>query len=690
MLGPKPNFGGAASIEVSPKVPGESPIRRSSLAKDKLAATPQEGVETVYDVLKYTARTFGTKPAFGYRDVVSIVEEEKEVKKVVDGKETVQKKVWKYFQLSDYKYISFVEFHSIVTDVAKGLVDLGIKRDDVVNIFAATSHNWQIVQHASMAIGSTIATAYDTLGEAGLTHSLNEPEVAAVFTNAELLDIFSRVLPNTPTPRLVIYDGEAKPAVLEKIKSIREDLKLITLDELRTLGKNSQTTFEDRAPKADDIACIMYTSGTTGNPKGVLLKHSNLIGSIAGLRLLMGSYFKEDDTMLHYLPLAHVLEYIVELYFFYLGITCGYGRVKTLTDASVRKCKGDLAAFAPSLLIGVPAVFEMIRKGIVAQVNKSGPVRKSVFNAGLTIKKANVPGLSQVVDAVVMKAVKEKTGGRLRITMSGGAALSQETQEFLTAALVDVLQGYGMTESCGMCAILAPEFFQFSVVGAPVPCIEIKLVDVPDAGYLSTNKQPQGEILIRGPAVTSGYYKRPDLNNDPSIFEPAEKGGWLHTGDVGQWNPDGTLSIIDRIKNLVKLSGGEYIALERLEATYKSANVVSNLCVVANSEVRAPIAVVFPHELHLRAALGASAEGKDLHALCESKEARDLVLRELVKVGKGQAFKPMETITAVVLTPDEWTPESGLVTAAQKVQRKKVEERFSSEIKAAFKASQGD
>lgn len=263
-----------------------------------------------------------------------------------------------------------------------------------------------------------------------------------------------------------------------------------------------------------------------------------------------------------------------------------------------------------------------------------------------------------------------------------------------------------MTESCGMCAILPPEFFDYGVAGAPVPCTEIKLVDVPDAGYKSTNKLPQGEILIRGPAVTSGYYKRDDLNNDKEIFEPAEGGAWLHTGDVGQWNADGTISVIDRIKNLVKLSGGEYIALERLEATYKSANVVNNIAVVANSDVRAPIAVVHPHEVNLRAALGEKATGKDLDAICEMKEAQDIVVAACNKTGKTQGFKPMETLTAVVLTHDEWTPESGLLTAAQKLQRRKIEERYAHAIKvrrvfarlrvltvprlqAAFKASQG-
>ncbi|KZV89082.1 long-chain-fatty-acid-CoA-ligase [Exidia glandulosa HHB12029] len=685
----KPDYGGLGSIEVGPRVPGEAPVRRSTLAKNGLATTPVEGVNTVYDVLRYVARTYGNKPALGWRDVVDIVEEQKQVTKLVDGKEVSQTTTWKYFQLSGYTYISFAELYTIVHDIARGLADLGLQRSDILNIFAATSQHWQFVQHACMALGMTVATAYSTLGEAGLTHSLNEPEVAAVFTDADLLDIFARVLPNTPSVRLVVYSGEAAPAVLDKIRQTRHDVRIVTLDEVREAGRHSQTKIEHRAPQADDVALIMYTSGTTGPPKGVVLKHSNLVSAVAGVDLILGHHMEPDDTMLHYLPLAHVLEYLVELSFMFLGITAGFGRVKTLTDASVRNCKGDLAEFRPSLLAAVPAVWETIRKGILDQVNKAGTFKKTVFNTSVRAKRASIPGISQLLDNTVFKVVKEKTGGRLRMTMSGGAALSKVTQEFLSTTLVDILQGYGMTESCGMCAFLPPEFFQLGVAGAPVPCVEIKLIDVPDAGYLSTNPLPQGEILIRGPVVTSGYYKRPDLNNDPTIFDPPEKGGWLHTGDIGQWNKDGTLSLIDRVKNLVKLQNGEYVALEQLEAIYRSAPVSATIAVIANGGVRQPIAVVVPHEAHLRAALGLSANGKDLRELCATPGAAEVVLAECNRAGKAQGLKGAEMLSAVVLTADEWTPESGLVTAAMKLQRRHIEARYAEEIKAAFKSSQG-
>jgi len=252
--------------------------------------------------------------------------------------------------------------------------------------------------------------------------------------------------------------------------------------------------------------------------------------------------------------------------------------------------------------------------------------------------------------------------------------------------LMTILQGYGMTESCGMCAILPPELMSYGNVGLPVPCVEVKLLDVPDAGYLSTNTPPQGEVCIRGPSITKGYYKRPDLNDDPTIFTPD---GWLRTGDVGQWNPNGTLSLIDRIKNLVKLQGGEYIALERLETTYKSCNLVQNVCVYGHQDARQPMAIIIPHEAQLRQLLQAQATpGVDPNAssydLCKNETVRSLVLNACNATGKKAGFKPLEMLETIVLTPDEWTPESGLVTPAQKLQRRAILETFKAEVKQVY------
>jgi len=188
---------------------------------------------------------------------------------------------------------------------------------------------------------------------------------------------------------------------------------VLSQDELRELGK-SKPEHEDRRPKPEDVACIMCTSGTTGAPKGLVLSQANLIAAVGAIQSLMGHIFApEQDTFLAFLPLAHILEYVVELAMGYVGLQIGYGRIRTLTDASVRNCQGDLKECKPTIMIGVPQIWETIRKGILNNVNKMTPLKKSVFRGSMSIKKANVPVLSAIVDSVVFSQVKAQTGGQL-------------------------------------------------------------------------------------------------------------------------------------------------------------------------------------------------------------------------------------------------------------------------------------
>ncbi|KAF7307833.1 Long-chain-fatty-acid-CoA ligase [Mycena kentingensis (nom. inval.)] len=233
----KPGYYGKGSVPVvKAAADNEGPTRRLAIAADALITQPLEGIDTVYDVLQYAAKTHGTRDAIGWRDVVKVIEEAKDVTKVVDGKEVTETKKWKYFQLSDYKFINYVQLLDQVNEVARGLVDLGITREHVFNIYAQTSLNWQLMSHACGSIGTTIATAYDTLGPEGLTHSLNEPDCAGLFTNAELLPTLLKVLPNTPTVKFIVFDGEPSDKTLASIAESRPDIRILSITELRTKG----------------------------------------------------------------------------------------------------------------------------------------------------------------------------------------------------------------------------------------------------------------------------------------------------------------------------------------------------------------------------------------------------------------------------------------------------------------------
>ena len=269
-----------------------------------------------------------------------------------------------------------------------------------------------------------------------------------------------------------------------------------------------------------------------------------------------------------YLPLAHILEFVFENACIYWGGLMGYGNPKTLSDTSVRNCKGDIREFRPTVLVGVPAVWESVKKGVIGKVNAGNPLVKNLFWGALTAKNAllwsGLPGAA-ILDAVVFKKVKEATGGRLRICMNGGGPIAKETQRFISMAITPMISGYGLTETSAMGALMDPMEWTDEALGTMPASIEIKLVDFPDAGYYATNAQPQGEIWIRGPSVTSGYY-----DNEKETQEAITPDGWFKTGDVGEWDKNGHLKIIDRKKNLVKTLNGEYIALEKVSASVSS------------------------------------------------------------------------------------------------------------------------
>ncbi|KAF2662685.1 acetyl-CoA synthetase-like protein [Lophiostoma macrostomum CBS 122681] len=665
------------------KPDGETIPRRNVKAKDGLLLKPDEELNTLHDILRYSSAKYGNAKAMGSRKILDIHEETKKIKKVVDGKQQEVDKKWQYFELSSFKYTSFVEFEKLVLTVGAGLKHLGLVPEDRVHLFAATSSQWLTMSHAAFSQSGAIVTAYDTLGEEGLKHSMLQTHAKFMFLDPTLLPKLVNPFKEAKDVQVVIYStkDEPKQADKDKFTSAHPETKLISFDELVKLGEEHPA--EPNPPKADDLACIMYTSGSTGTPKGVLLKHRNVVAAIAGVNVIVGQYLGPGDSLLAYLPLAHILEFVFENACLYWGGTMGYGTIRTLSDTSVRKCKGDIRELKPTILVGVPQVWETVKKGIVSKVEAGGAVTKNLFWAAMAAKgfllSSGLPG-SGILDAVVFNKVKDATGGRLRICMNGGGPIAKETQRFISLAITPMISGYGLTETTAMGALMDPLAYTDSALGEPPACIEIKLVDFADAGYFSTNTPPQGEIWIRGGGVTAGY-----LDLEQETKEAFTEDGWFKTGDVGEWDPKGNLRIIDRKKNLVKTLTGEYIALEKLESVYRSVPVTANICVYAASDEAKPVAIIVPAEPALKKiAQENGVEGEHLEELVHDEKINTAVLKQLQSQGQKAGLAAFEIVQGVVLAEEEWTPQNGMTTAAQKLNRKSILNKYQKEVDKAY------
>jgi long-chain acyl-CoA synthetase len=379
--------------------------------------------------------------------------------------------------------------------------------------------------------------------------------------------------------------------------------------------------------------------------------------TVAGVDVIVGKYLGPGDVLLAYLPAAHILEFVFENAVLFWGGTLGYGAIRTLSDNSVRNCAGDIRELKPTVMIGVPQVWETVKKGIISKVTAGGAIKSNMFWGAYTAKNfllgMGLPG-SGLLDSIVFNKVKEATGGKLRICLSAGGPISKETQRFISVAITPMISGYGLTETTAMGAVMDPLAWTDQALGEMPACIEIKLVDFADAGYHSTNNPPQGEIWIRGDAVSDGYLDMPEETK-----ESFTEDGWFKTGDVGEFDSSGQIRIIDRKKNLVKTLTGEYIALEKLESVYRSAPIVANICVYAADDRQKPVAIIVPVEAALKkVAHEQGVSGDHIEDLVNDKKVNSAVLKQLQQAGQKAGLASFEIIEGVVLADEEWTPQN--------------------------------
>lgn len=432
----------------------------------------------------------------------------------------------------------------------------------------------------------------------------------------------------------------------------------------------------------------MYTSGSTGNPKGVLLSHKNCIATMKGFCDMVP--LVPEDILIAFLPLAHVFELLAECVCFMVGMSIGYSSALTMTDTGgkvKRGCKGDARVLNPTCMTAVPLILDRISKGINDKIKESHEFKKQLFENCYSYKEKwiNRGFRTPLLDFFVFRKASMIVGGRLRLILSGGAPLSARTHEYVQNCLcLRVVQGYGLTETTSSGAVMHAMDMSYGRTGNPLTVCDIRLVNWEEGQYNIKNKPfPQGEIIIGGDCVAQGYYMMPNKTAEEFFEEDGRR--WFITGDIGEMHSDGTLKVIDRKKDLVKLQAGEYVSLGKIETELKTCDLVDNICAYADSSKQYTVALIVPNqEQMIRLAASISLDDKSFSELCESPAMTAAMLQEIQAHASKSKLLKSEVPAAITLCEDVWTPEMNLVTAAFKLKRKNIQNKYQDAINRMY------
>ncbi|EYC35567.1 hypothetical protein Y032_1026g3424 [Ancylostoma ceylanicum] len=513
-----------------------------------------------------------------------------------------------------------------------------------VVIFAETRAHWLITALACFRANLPIVTVYATLGEDAIAHAINETGSSILVTSAELLGKIGTLGKRCHSLRTLIYFPPVnKEAPSPDLTSFRDQFEhVLAYHEVQT---RVSTSLKESVARAEDMALIMYTSGTTGAPKGVILLQKNIVAAICGQAHGVG-IINDKDTYIGYLPLAHILELDAELTSLCCGCRVGYSSPLTLHDRA-SKIKpgtyGDCHALRPTLMAAVPAIMDRIFKAVSEEVAASPRIMQELFKLNYERKRARYQEgyCSPFLDRIIFKKIRRLLGGKLKGVLSGGAPLNAETQRFMNICMCcPVVQGYGLTETCGAACVADINDLSTGTVGPPLRCCEIVLREWPEGGYSPFNDPPQGEILITGENVSPGYFKQPDKTAEEFIEYQGKR--YFCTGDIGQKRKDGSIIIVDRKKDLVKLQHGEYVSLAKVECALLNCPIIDNVCVYGCSLETNTIALVVPNQKHLeKIAEEVGETSRDLKTMCSNEKITAEFLKRMNEHAKKNRKKDL-------------------------------------------------
>ncbi|MER6769006.1 AMP-binding protein [Streptomyces bacillaris] len=581
----------------------------------------------------------------------------------------------------DWKSLSWGQAAERVFAIAAGLIALGVRPEERVALSSATRVEWILIDLGVMCAGAATTTVYPSTNaeESAFILADSESRVLVAEDAEQLAKARERRAELPDLAHVVVID----PTGVEPADDDPEGW-IITLAELEARGNELLAKTPDAVTErvaaitSDQLATLIYTSGTTGRPKGVRLPHDNW--SYMAKATVSTGLINADDVQYLWLPLAHVFGKV---------LTSGQIEVGHVTaiDGRIDKIVENLPVVQPTYMAAVPRIFEKVYNGVASKARAGGGAKYKIFQwaAGVAREyakvsqdnfrrtgKASVPfalgAKHKVADALVYSKIRDAFGGRLRACVSGSAALAPDIGYFFAGAGVHILEGYGLTESSAASFVNPGEAYRTGTVGKPLPGTEVRIAE-------------DGEILLRGPGIMEGYHKLPDKTD-----EVLESDGWFHTGDIGELSADGYLRITDRKKDLIKTSGGKYVAPAEVEGQFKAVcPFVSNILVhgADRNFCTALIALDGPTILNWAAENG--LEGKEYAEVVAAPQTVELIDGYVQRLNEG--LQRWQTIKKFRLLPRDLDVEHGELTPSLKLKRPVVEREYQGLIDEMYAGS---